>query len=94
MILAKVNTEVFGKTVPDDTPKKHLGDYFWLIRDRVYAHYEGCSEATMILDGQEKAKVTTEWYALCSKKLLKESGQDCLIPYANYNTNSVKVSDL
>jgi len=94
MILAKVNTEIFGKTVPDDTSKRHLGDYFWLIRNRVYAHYPGCSESTMILNGQKKTKITTEWYALCSKRLLKDAGQGCLVKYADYNVNSIKVSDL
>ena len=91
MILAKVHTGIFGKTVSDMTRTKDLGDGYWLIRKRVYHYHPNGMQ--MWLDG-EKSVVDEGWYSLVGKKQLSEMGRFDLVDLANYNVGGIRVSDL
>lgn len=92
MILTKTNTDIFGKTVPDDTPLEDLGDHYYMIRDRIFFHSRCASPMSMIVDGVRTKG--GDHYDLCSKTYLKEMRRPDLAKRVDYNAARVSVEDL
>jgi hypothetical protein len=95
MILCKINTDIFGKTVPDDTPKQHIGGELFLIRGRVYCKSTSIG-MRMFLDGVQVENIT-EYYILESKSALKNSwdqNEKKAAALVNYNVSKISVNDL
>ena len=92
MILAKTNTDIFGKTIPDDTPVEDLGDHYYLIRNRIFFHARCAIPMSLFVDG--KRTTAPEYYDLCSKAYLKMMGRKDLTKRVTYNAAKVSVEDL
>ena len=93
MILAKVNTDIFAKTVSDSTIRESLGNdkygcHYFYIRDKVYVHYPP-SRIIFFLDGV-KTEVKEEWFCLVGKSSVSKE----IAKRITYNVNKVKVADL